>query len=52
MKAQKEMEGCSFKPDTYNSKRTEDELQQREFFGFLADQQKYLENKQIKIMKQ
>ena len=51
-KSQKEMEECSFKPDTSVSKRPgEQEYQPRELYGFLSDQQRYMETKNLKIMR-
>jgi len=47
-KEYKELEDCTFEPDTYNSKRNEAELQNhRDLNGFLNDQQRFLEFKSL-----
>ena len=47
------MEECTFIPDTTISKRPGEPLNQqpRELYGFLSDQQRYLEVKNLKIMR-
>ena len=48
---QQEMEECSFTPDTSLSKKAVFP-QQRNLYGFLSDQQRFLENKNMKILQE
>jgi len=45
-----EMEQCSFEPDTRKSNRNERYNQPRDLYNFLSDQQRHLENKNMKIL--
>lgn len=42
------MDGCTFVPDTRKSKKAQD--QPRDLYNFLSDQQRHLENKNMKIL--
>jgi hypothetical protein len=42
------MNGCTFAPDTKKSKKGAD--QPRDLYNFLSDQQRHLENKNMKIL--
>lgn len=49
--AEKELEGCTFEPDTYNSKRIgEIEEGPRHFYEFLDHKQRFLEHKNLKAL--
>ena len=50
--AYKELEDCTFQPDTYDSKRPNDDMEQRDLYEFLNDQQRFLEYKSLKHLKQ
>lgn len=50
-KAYKELENCTFQPDTYDSKRHNDDVEQRDLYEFLNDQQRFLEYKSLKSLK-
>jgi hypothetical protein len=45
-----EMEECSFEPDTKKSNKNSRYNQPRDLYNFLSDQQRHLENKNMKIM--
>lgn len=49
--AYKELEHCTFQPDTYDSKRANDDVEQRDLYEFLNDQQRFLEYKSLKHLK-
>lgn len=50
--AQRELQECSFTPNTARSKRPGEELvPPRDLYGFLSDQQRFLETKNMKMMK-
>ena len=49
--AYKELENCTFQPDTYDSKRHNDDVDQRDLYEFLNDQQRFLEYKSLKSLK-
>ena len=50
--AEKELKECSFRPDTHRSKRPGEEMvPPRDLYGFLSDQQRFLETKNMKMMK-
>lgn len=46
----KELEHCTFQPDTYDSKKNNNK-EQRDLYEFLNDQQRFLEYKSIKSLK-
>ena len=52
-RAQAELEECTFKPQTIKSKRPDEIVEpQRDLYEFLNDQQRFLEYKNMKKLKQ
>lgn len=50
-KADKELDGCTFAPDTLQSRRAmlnNDGQEVRDLYGFLSDQQRFLEYRSMK----